>query len=338
MLRFSNIEPLVWLNSPMPKGYVFVPKGSLYITGNCRRKTQARHQTVYVVVDANKKPIGIRVPAAIHRDVLKAEAETRQERAAVIQKRDSAMEREFRDAVVKTFPKIPIHNIPRLITRTMQKGSNRVGRTGTLTLTEKAELAVRAHIRHCYTDYDRLMNTGVKQSNARTATSKKVEEMMKEWGWRGRGRKERAEAEHASSCQTGTQRGPANTKVGENVKTIKKLQKCNKEGKPRDTAIADSEAKKNRKKSKRARQRERRRLAKAAQAAQSAQAIRSTQLPKDRRHNKMRLRQTGGTLLPSNSAASTANGVGISLQDDTEEVYESDEYVESSDFDEDYSD
>lgn len=39
-------------------------------------------------------------------------------------------------------------------TRASEVGSGRVGRTSTLTLAEKTELAARAHIRHHHTDYE----------------------------------------------------------------------------------------------------------------------------------------------------------------------------------------
>ena len=47
-------------------------------------------------------------------------------------------------------------------TRASEVGSGRVGRTSTLTLAQKAELAARAHIRHHHTNYeDQLASTAL---------------------------------------------------------------------------------------------------------------------------------------------------------------------------------
>lgn len=58
-------EPEVHMTDPMPKGYRFVPKGDVYITKHCRKKTLDAGKTLYVVLDKKDKPIGLRCPAYI---------------------------------------------------------------------------------------------------------------------------------------------------------------------------------------------------------------------------------------------------------------------------------
>ncbi|KAI0123966.1 hypothetical protein BJ170DRAFT_598295 [Xylariales sp. AK1849] len=181
-LSSSSPEPVVRHSTPLPAGYVFVPKGNVYITGNCRRQAQATSQTVYAVVNNDKRALGIRVPSNIYASVRAAEANTRQTRASAVQKRDDALERQFCDAVMKQFPKVPAETIPLIVARAMQKGSRRVGRTGTLDVAQKATLAVRAHIRHCHTDYDAILRQGVKKDDARKQTHDKIDKFVTSWG------------------------------------------------------------------------------------------------------------------------------------------------------------
>ncbi|KAK9799183.1 hypothetical protein AB5N19_04732 [Seiridium cardinale] len=182
MASVNNYEPVVLCSTRMPKGYVFVAKGDRYITGNCRKQTQAAGQTVYAVVDKNNHAIGIRVPYAVHSDVLASEALTRQDRAAVVQKRDDALKCNFRETVQKLFPKAPVEDIPKIVTRAMEKGSGRVGRTSKIDIEGKAKLAVKAHIRHCHTDYDKLLKQRVSRETARQLTLSKTRETVMAWG------------------------------------------------------------------------------------------------------------------------------------------------------------
>jgi hypothetical protein len=59
-----------------------------------------------------------------------------------------------------------------------------VGRTASIPLAKKVTLAVIAHIRHKHTEYDALLRDGEAREKARKLTWKKIEGVMKEWGFK----------------------------------------------------------------------------------------------------------------------------------------------------------
>jgi hypothetical protein len=63
-------------------------------------------------------------------------------------------------AVREMFPKIPEADLQAIVTHAFEEGTNRVGNAKELSLARRVQLAVVAHIRHTYTDYDKLLKTG----------------------------------------------------------------------------------------------------------------------------------------------------------------------------------
>lgn len=180
-----RVEPRVRSDRPMPSGYRFVPKGDLYITGNVRRRTHAAGSTLYVVVGADYKILGLRCPEAILEAVIADERASAEARAAVVRNRDLATERDFKFAMLRLYPHVPRVEIPTILRRTLEKRSRRVGRTGTLDLDEKVQLAVQAHIWHRYTWYDAMLRSGICRQTARFRVSNAINETARRWGWRG---------------------------------------------------------------------------------------------------------------------------------------------------------
>ncbi|KAK2760952.1 hypothetical protein FQN54_002194 [Arachnomyces sp. PD_36] len=64
---------------------------------------------------------------------------------------------EARDAIKDLFPNIPDKDLNQIIKTAFQKGQRKVGTASELPLARRAQLAVVAHIRHVYTQYDRLL-------------------------------------------------------------------------------------------------------------------------------------------------------------------------------------
>lgn len=64
-----------------------------------------------------------------------------------------------------------------------KKSSGRVGRTSMIPLSQKVLLAVIAHVRHKHTDYDNLLHKGIERADARKATRRAIEDVMKRWGF-----------------------------------------------------------------------------------------------------------------------------------------------------------
>jgi hypothetical protein len=176
-------EPQVAPFAPMPKGYHFVPKGDVYITRSCRLKTRQAGQTLYVVVNKNKKVAGLRCPKQIYDEVVKESKATAAKRAEAVAKRDNAISDKFEETLLHLFPTCPKDKTPQILKHALQKRSGRVGRTSTVELEEKVKLAVRAHIRHRHTPYDALLRSGVGREKARQQVIQRVNEVVKEWGF-----------------------------------------------------------------------------------------------------------------------------------------------------------
>lgn len=193
-------EPQVRFFSPMPPGYVFVPKGDVYITSNCRKRTHAAGRAVYVVIDKNKKPLGLRCPGPIYDAVLQDHQATAGTRAAAVQKRDDAVQATFQDALLELYPAVPRGEIPALVEQALEKNKRRVGRTSTISMREKVNKAVGAHIRHCHTGYDRLLREGVDREAARREIRPAVVQLMAKWS--GRAAKGEGQEKMAPEGQT----------------------------------------------------------------------------------------------------------------------------------------
>ncbi|KAK3340034.1 hypothetical protein B0H65DRAFT_430234 [Neurospora tetraspora] len=177
-------EPEARFHDPMPPGYVFVPKGDVYITKNCRKETHSAGQTVYVVVNKRRKPIGLRCPVSIVKAVQESEQATAAKRAEAVQKRDAAMEGGFEEALKRLYPNTPKESIQKIVSHALKKRSRRVGRSGTVQLDDKVKLAVRAHIRHEHTEYEQLLRKGKTREGARRKVYSKLKEVARLWGGR----------------------------------------------------------------------------------------------------------------------------------------------------------
>ncbi|KAJ5994767.1 hypothetical protein N7481_001744 [Penicillium waksmanii] len=168
--------------SPMPDGYIFVPKGDVYITRNCRIKTKESDQMVYTVWDkAGKRSFGIRVPSSIHSEVLKTAAATAESRAKAVKTNDTKVLSRGRQLLRSEFPLMPPATLDIVMNHAFLKGSGRVGRTGMTTDKRKASLAVEAHIRHTHTPYDSLLDGGMERSDARKKVWPTVKTIKKSW-------------------------------------------------------------------------------------------------------------------------------------------------------------
>jgi hypothetical protein len=182
----SSREITVPLSTPMLKGYGFLPKGNRYKTLHCRKLTHDAGKTLFVVVDAKKQQLGLRVPSFVLHQVHKQAKKTLLTRRAAVEKRDAAVDAaavEFEEQ----FPEMPETEKALVLKHGFKKHSGRVGRTGKIPLPRKVLLAVIAHVRHRHTKYDSLLAHGVERIAARKAVNRKVESTMRDWGF-GEGR------------------------------------------------------------------------------------------------------------------------------------------------------
>ncbi|KAJ5578759.1 uncharacterized protein N7459_007723 [Penicillium hispanicum] len=201
------LEKNIFERAPLPDGYVFVPKGDVYITRHCRVKTKESHQVVYVVYVSlaghafsalrfhpiltsaqnrtGKRIQGIRVPAEIHSNVSELAVLTAHARASAVEVRDTKFIARGRELLRSQFPLMPDESLEVIMNHSFLKGSGRVGRTSTTTDNRKATLAVEAHIRHKHTPYESLLAGGVDRKEARETVWPSVQAIKKAWEGRG---------------------------------------------------------------------------------------------------------------------------------------------------------
>ncbi|QDS68552.1 hypothetical protein FKW77_010919 [Venturia effusa] len=165
----------------MPKGYVFVRKGNVYLTAKCRKKTHGAGKPLFVVQDERKRALGIRVPRAIFTSVFASHQNTKAARQAAVAAKEGRLSHKAKECIEATFPQIPRELISDILNHTLKKGSGRVGRTATIPLEETIDLAVRAFIRHRLTEYDDLLRDGMEHKRARQTIRSKVEKVVEEW-------------------------------------------------------------------------------------------------------------------------------------------------------------
>ncbi|KAK4217417.1 hypothetical protein QBC37DRAFT_415082 [Rhypophila decipiens] len=175
-------EPRVRFFSNMPDGYVFVTKGDVFVTKNCRLQTHDAGRTLYVVVDKANKVLGLRCPAEIYAAVEAENKATAGRRAEAVQKRDAVVHGKFEADILRLYPKTPAAEIPKIVSHALKKRSRRVGTRTTIDTDKKVGLAVRAHIRHCHTKYHMLLQTTGNREKARAIIFDQVKEIELSWG------------------------------------------------------------------------------------------------------------------------------------------------------------
>lgn len=89
---------------------------------------------------------------------------------------------EAKEIIRDLFPKIPDNDLFSIIKTAFQLGQHKVGTADEIPLVRRAQLSVVAHIRHTYTNYDRLLRQ-VNYNDARHAVEKDT--LMKLVEWRG---------------------------------------------------------------------------------------------------------------------------------------------------------
>lgn len=176
-------EITVSASSPIPKGYGFLPKGVRYKTLHCRKLTHDAGKALYIVVDAKKKQLGLRVPSSILHQVHKQAKETLPSRRAATEKRDVTFIHAATVELEEQFPDMPEKERTLVLKHGFKKHSGRVGRTGLIPLPRKVLLAVIAHVRHRHTKYDSILARGVERVAARKAVNRKIESLLRDWGY-----------------------------------------------------------------------------------------------------------------------------------------------------------
>ena len=186
-----DCERLASQDSPVPKGYLFVPKGDVYVTRHCRDKTVEAGKILYIVFDRRKQQrTGLRCPLEVYRQVQTANKATASARQAAVEAKDKRDIEAARKTLLRLFPRIPLMNAEQILAHGYSKGSGRVGRVTTLDDDQRCTLAVIAHSRHVLTPYDKLLKD-LEGTCSREKAREKAREAIKDThaevlrAWRG---------------------------------------------------------------------------------------------------------------------------------------------------------
>jgi hypothetical protein len=115
------------------------------------------------------------------------DAELRAARSSRRAERDAELDQkyvaEFADAIRRQYPSCPKGREAEIAEHACRKYSGRIGRTSHAKSLEPSaiELAVRAHVRHRETEYDRLLAHGDERHEARSRVSATVAEVLEQW-------------------------------------------------------------------------------------------------------------------------------------------------------------
>ena len=106
------------------------------------------------------------------------------ERAAEFREQaDKRYVAQFAGKILSAYPNCPRDEAQAIATHACLKYSGRVGRSAAAKQfdAEAIDLAVKAHVRHTHTGYDRLLGQGFERSEARSAVVARVRDVIDRW-------------------------------------------------------------------------------------------------------------------------------------------------------------
>lgn len=170
---------------------VYLPAGDAALSRRARKHSPI---TVVAVKFSRARKRYERQGILVSEEALeKAEAECLADEDVRARKRERAEERrvaldvvfaqKMKERILELFPNCPAEDAQSIANHTTVRGSGRVGRSAEGQSFEKdaVTLAVRAHIRHCYTDYDRRLMKHGDRALAREEVIVNVDDMAGKW-------------------------------------------------------------------------------------------------------------------------------------------------------------
>ncbi|KAL1967511.1 hypothetical protein VTN77DRAFT_3026 [Rasamsonia byssochlamydoides] len=202
----KKLRSVISFEAKAPPGYTFIPAGNPQFTSACKEMCRKDGLKVFAVTttphqrmhDLSQQVhrIGYHFPSAVVATVcmelglyltssgkavsfedLGNRPSSRRADSEVSQ---TTINTEARDVIRDLFPNIPEKDLDQIIKTAFQKGQKKVGTAVELPLARRAQLAVVAHIRHVYTDYDRLLKITSFQE-ARSLVEEPTLEKLVEW-------------------------------------------------------------------------------------------------------------------------------------------------------------
>ncbi|KAF1814184.1 hypothetical protein P152DRAFT_471969 [Eremomyces bilateralis CBS 781.70] len=207
----KKLQSIISYNANAPPGYTFVPTGAPELTARCKELCRKRGLDVHVVSVAPKNRahnnpekiahhvhrIGHHFPNDIvdlacewegytihHGQFRKNKDTVDTSRLAKSLQSHSSKEtsEQVRLAIRDLFPKIPKKDLDNIIKHAFRNGTSRVGNAAELSLPRRVQLAVVAHIRHEYTNYDKLLKQNTYHEARSRVEPTTLDRLMK---WRG---------------------------------------------------------------------------------------------------------------------------------------------------------
>lgn len=173
----------------IPDDLVEIKPGDAYVT----RHVKLRSDVVYLRMKKSKrlgfsKLVGILAPPEVVDEVLadaratQRQRKTQNSKAAAYRILKEAEYNEQRIQRLKQIlPGIPEMDAEAIVERAFEVGSGRVGRTSALGDDEKLHAATIAHIRHCYTGYEAMLDAGIDREEARECVAGKIQRVYGTW-------------------------------------------------------------------------------------------------------------------------------------------------------------
>ena len=193
LLRMEKQKPLC-LECADLDHLVFLPRGDVALT----RRSRSYSTLSAVVVRFSRargryERQGLLVEsAALERaqeECLSDEGKRRiaREKASLARERaDEHYVAQFVDCIRSRYAGCPPDEAKAIAKHACEKYSGRVGRSSAAKLFDAIaiDLAVKAHVRHVHTEYDRLLSRGWERTEARSAVLGRVTEIMERWSRR----------------------------------------------------------------------------------------------------------------------------------------------------------
>jgi len=189
-LRMEKQKPLCMECADLDH-LVFVPSGDVALT---RRSRKYSNLSAVVVKFSRTRRRYERQGLLVESDALaraeqecasdQADRKASREHAALVRERaDREYVKQFAGEIRSQYPGCPVAEAQSIAEHACLKYSGRVGRSSAAKeFNAKAiELAVRAHVRHAHTPYDRLLSQGWDRHDARSAVADVLDRIVSGW-------------------------------------------------------------------------------------------------------------------------------------------------------------
>ncbi|KAI9888289.1 MAG: hypothetical protein M1814_000761 [Vezdaea aestivalis] len=172
-------------DEPRPTNYEFIEAGSPLVTEKCKEFSRRRGLEVYQVkrnghlgyffnkqvVRESRVQLGFEYGRDRHsrRPIPAQRTRTFEEQVH--------LDNEAYKAISELYPRMPLDNRRAIVDLAFDLHKANVGSDNLVPIRQRVDLAVVAHIRHCFTDYDSLLKAD-KQSDARRKARQTIEETI----------------------------------------------------------------------------------------------------------------------------------------------------------------